>query len=56
MSNIDIKQTGESISKIRETRSGNVLIEVKRGNEAAGKVQREIEKSIDTNTRVRRIK
>lgn len=33
-SKIDINQTGKSISKIRETRNGNVLIEVDGGNEA----------------------
>lgn len=55
-SNIDIDKTSESISKIRETKKGNIFIEIKSGSDAAENVQREVEKSIGTDTYVRRIR
>lgn len=50
---IDAEAVGDAISKVRETRNGNVLIEVLGGSDKAEAVRKEVEKSLGPGESVR---
>lgn len=50
---VNVEAIGDSISKMSETRNGNVLIEILGGNEAAEVVKKKIEKALGPGESVR---
>lgn len=51
--NVNADIIGDTISKIRETRNGNVLIEILGGSDTAERVKKEVEKSLGPGESVR---